>query len=85
MQSPVLETFLVGVAFGIGITVLSLYAQKPDPKTWGQIFGKESLRSGLQYCNSSRAQLVGKKKKRAVLEFMKFFPNTSLIFSRVIS
>ena len=29
MKSPVLETFLVGVAFGIGITVLSLYAQKP--------------------------------------------------------
>ena len=24
MKSPVLETFLVGVAFGIGITVLSL-------------------------------------------------------------
>jgi hypothetical protein len=29
MKLPVLETFLVGVAFGIGITVLSLYAQKP--------------------------------------------------------
>jgi hypothetical protein len=29
MKSPVLETFLVGVIFGIGITVLSLYAQKP--------------------------------------------------------
>ncbi len=29
MKSPVLETFLAGVAFGIGITVLSLYAQKP--------------------------------------------------------
>jgi len=29
MKSPVLETFLVGVAFGIGITVLSLYTQKP--------------------------------------------------------
>ncbi len=29
MKSPVLETFLSGVAFGIGITVLSLYAQKP--------------------------------------------------------
>jgi len=29
MKSPVLKTFLVGVAFGIGITVLSLYAQKP--------------------------------------------------------
>jgi hypothetical protein len=29
MKSPVLETFLVGVAFGIGITVSSLYAQKP--------------------------------------------------------
>jgi hypothetical protein len=29
MKSPVLKTFLMGVAFGIGITVLSLYAQKP--------------------------------------------------------
>ena len=29
MKSLVLKTFLVGVAFGIGITVLSLYAQKP--------------------------------------------------------
>ena len=29
MKLPVLETFLVGVAFGIGLTVLSLYAQKP--------------------------------------------------------
>ena len=29
MKSSVLETFLVGVALGIGITVLSLYAQKP--------------------------------------------------------
>jgi len=29
MKSPVLETFLLGVAVGIGITVLSLYAQKP--------------------------------------------------------
>jgi len=29
MKSPVLETFLAGVVFGIGITVLSLYAQKP--------------------------------------------------------
>ena len=29
MKSPVLKTFLAGVASGIGITVLSLYAQKP--------------------------------------------------------
>jgi hypothetical protein len=29
MKLPVLKTFLVGVAFGIGITGLSLYAQKP--------------------------------------------------------
>jgi hypothetical protein len=29
MKSTVLETFLVGVGFGIGITVLSLYAQRP--------------------------------------------------------
>jgi len=29
MRSPVLKTFLAGVAFGIGMTVLSLYAQKP--------------------------------------------------------
>jgi hypothetical protein len=30
MKSPVFETFLAGVVFGIGITVLSLYAQKPS-------------------------------------------------------
>jgi hypothetical protein len=29
MKLPVFKTFLVGVAFGVGITVLSLYAQKP--------------------------------------------------------
>ncbi len=29
MKSPVLKTFLAGVAFGIGVTALSLYAQKP--------------------------------------------------------
>ena len=29
MKSPGVGTFLVGVAFGIGITVLSLSAQKP--------------------------------------------------------
>ena len=29
MKSTVLETFLLGVAFGVGVTVLSLYAQKP--------------------------------------------------------
>lgn len=29
MKSTVLETFLFGVTVGIGITVLSLYAQKP--------------------------------------------------------
>jgi len=29
MKSPVLKTFLGGVAFGIGVTVLSLYVQKP--------------------------------------------------------
>lgn len=29
MRIPILKTFLGGVAFGIGITVLSLYAQKP--------------------------------------------------------
>lgn len=30
MKSPVVETFLVGVACGIGITVLSLYTQRPS-------------------------------------------------------
>lgn len=29
MRSSVLGTFLAGVAFGMGLTVLSLYAQKP--------------------------------------------------------
>ncbi len=30
MKSQTLETFLMGAAFGIGVTALSLYAQKPD-------------------------------------------------------
>ena len=29
MKSTVLETFLLGVTFGIGITILALYTQKP--------------------------------------------------------
>jgi len=29
MKSTVLETFLLGVAFGIGITILALYTQRP--------------------------------------------------------
>jgi hypothetical protein len=29
MKSTVLETFLLGVSFGIGITILALYTQKP--------------------------------------------------------
>ncbi len=29
MKSPVLKTFLAGFALGIGMTVLSLYVQKP--------------------------------------------------------
>jgi hypothetical protein len=30
MKSRVLETFLLGVTFGAGMTILSLYTQKPD-------------------------------------------------------
>ena len=29
MKSNVLKTFLLGAAFGMGITILSLYTQKP--------------------------------------------------------
>ncbi len=29
MKSPVLKTFFIGTAFGIGMTALSLYAQRP--------------------------------------------------------
>lgn len=29
MKSPVLKTFLAGVAVGMGVTALSLYAQRP--------------------------------------------------------
>ncbi len=29
MKSTVLETFLLGVTFGMGITLLALYTQKP--------------------------------------------------------
>jgi hypothetical protein len=30
MKSTTIETFLLGVTFGIGITILALYTQKPD-------------------------------------------------------
>jgi hypothetical protein len=30
MKLPAVETFLTGVAFGIGLTLLSLYTQKPS-------------------------------------------------------
>ncbi len=29
MKSPLVKTFLMGAAFGIGMTALSLYAQRP--------------------------------------------------------
>ncbi len=29
MKSTIIETFLLGVTFGIGITILALYTQKP--------------------------------------------------------
>jgi hypothetical protein len=29
MKSTVLKTFLIGVTFGMGMTILSLYTQKP--------------------------------------------------------
>ncbi len=29
MKSPVVKTFLMGAAFGIGVTALSWYAQRP--------------------------------------------------------
>ena len=64
MKSTVLETFLFGVTFGIGITLLSLYTQKPDrlATTLGAVaeIGKERrIREEAKRLRKQRLKEVG--------------------------
>lgn len=61
MKSPALGTFLVGVAFGIGITVLSLYAQKPS----GFVTSLETI------AEMGRARRVKEEKKKYLRKRLK--------------
>jgi len=62
MKSAVLETFLLGVTFGIGITLLALYTQKP-----GHFVGAIS-ESG----RARRAKEIEKRLKRERLKAVGF-------------
>ena len=64
MKSTVLETFLLGITLGIGVTVLSLYTQKPDrlATTLGTIaeIGKERrAREEAKRLRRERLKAVG--------------------------
>ena len=51
MKSPVLETFLVGVAFGIGITVLSLrrWFAGVGPNQQFELMGELEIEIGVNW------------------------------------
>lgn len=58
MKSTVVESFLFGIAFGIGITILALYTQKP-----GRFVGT--------IAESGRARRVKELEKRLQRERLK--------------
>ena len=58
MKSTVLETFLLGVTFGIGVTLLALYTQKP-----GRLVGA--------IAESGRTRRANVKEKRLQRERLK--------------
>ena len=68
MKSPVLKTFLAGVSFGIGITVLSLYAQKPG-------YFVASLETVAEMGRARRAKQEQNKFLRKRLKAMGFSDN----------
>jgi len=68
MKSPVLKTFFVGVGFGIGITVLSLYAQKPG-------YFVASLETVAEMGRARRAKQEQNKFLRKRLKAMGFSDN----------
>jgi hypothetical protein len=65
MKPPFLKTFLMGVAFGIGITGLSLYAQRPG-------YFVTSLETIAEMGRVRRAQKEEKKFLRERLKDMGF-------------
>ncbi len=65
MKSTVLETFLLGVTFGIGITLLALYTQKPAPLV-------TSIETMAGSRRARRAKEEEKKRQRERLEAVGF-------------
>jgi hypothetical protein len=65
MKSTVLETFLLGVTFGIGITLLALYTQKP-----GRLVS--SIETIAEMGQARRAKEEEKKLKRERLKAVGF-------------
>jgi nitrate reductase beta subunit len=65
MKSAVLETFLLGVTFGIGITILALYTQKP-----GRLVTSIETMAGNR--RTRRAKEEEKKLQRERLEAIGF-------------
>ncbi len=61
MKSTVLETFLVGVTFGIGLTILFLYTQKP-----GRL--ATSIETIVERGRARRAEEEEKKLQREMLK-----------------
>jgi hypothetical protein len=65
MKSTTLETFLLGVTFGIGITLLALYTQKP-----GRLV--TSIDTMADKSRARRAKEEEKKLQREKLEAVGF-------------
>jgi hypothetical protein len=65
MKSPVLKPFLLGVTFGMGIVVLSLYTRKP-----GRLV--TSLEKILELGQARRAKEEEKKREREWLKSVGF-------------
>ena len=65
MKSPVLKPFLLGVAFGMGIIVLSLYTRKPSRLV-------SSLGKIVELGRARRAKEEEKKRERNWLKAVGF-------------
>ena len=68
MKSKVLETFVFGVALGIGITILSLYIQKPGSFV-------ASIETIAERGRARRAKEEQEKLRRERLQSMGFSDN----------
>jgi hypothetical protein len=65
VKSTILESFFLGVAFGIGVTVLSLYTQKP-------VCLAASVETLAEVGRTRRAKEEEKKMRRQRLKAMGF-------------